>query len=427
VRYRTRTLLTGAALTLLAAGFSAGLGASNAVAAHAKPSVHKISACGYVATAPGTYELTKSLTASGSGTCITLRGDNISLYLDGHTITGTATDTCVWVDVANGYQSVNDSVVGGTTAKPTLTATLTNCAIGLYVYYTSGTTASHLKIESPTAEGVFEEHSTGTTLSNISVPMQTSAAYGFFLTNGADNVVTKSTVDNNSTAESYLVEYETGDSFTHDSAVDTYSAGGNAGYGFIDEYSSRNTYSYDTSTGYADGFYLYPDLYGPITATHDTATASTTYPAGYGFYIYYASAVTDTASPFHTLVSHNKTNGFKWGFYDYTDSASAVAERWIDNTAHNYSGYGFYIFQPTDYVMTGNTADANTAGKKYSGGSMLGFYFENPASQYAFAKFANNAAYDNEFGFYSNDNAVGGKGNIAKRNKYNSYKVEITG
>ena len=154
---RTRRLLTGAALTLLAVACAGGLGASKAAAA-SKRVVHKISACGYVATHAGTYELTQSVTDSGSGPCITLNGDHIKLYLDSHTITGTGTDTCVLVEGGGTRQNVNETVFGGTKPKPVKKgrkpkpikpATLTNCDDGLVVVKTSGTMASDLNIVSP--------------------------------------------------------------------------------------------------------------------------------------------------------------------------------------------------------------------------------------------------------------------------------------
>ncbi|HUZ16079.1 MAG TPA: hypothetical protein VMU72_07840 [Gaiellaceae bacterium] len=427
---RTKTWLIGAALTVLAVAFAAALGASSAAAASqhvTKVKIHKISGCGYTASVSGTYELTKNVTDSGS-TCITLNANNITLYLDGHTITGTGSDTCLYVEGGGTSLSTNETVIGGTKLKPTKTATLTNCKDGLYVYWTSGTKASHLNIVAPMSYGVYEYYAGGMTLSNINVPLHSNTAYGFYLNYGADNVVTKSTVDNNGSDASFYVEYEVGDALTWDSAKDTYSTSGNNGYGFEDYYSSRNIYSHDTSKGQYDGFYLDPDSYGPVTVTYDSATGPSGNSNSYGFYINGAYQEADYASPFHTLVSHDKASGFQYGFYDESENSYAVAEKWIDNTADNYSEYGFYIYYPTDYTMTGNIADANTGTKKYDGASTsYGFYLFYPYSYYPFASFSKNQAYDSQYGFYSDEYMVGGKGNVAKRNKYNSYDVEITG
>jgi parallel beta helix pectate lyase-like protein len=425
---RTRRLLTGLTLTLLAVACAGVLGTSKATAAsrHATR-IHKISACGYITHKAGTYELTKNVTNAGSGPCITLQSDHTTLYLDGHTITGTGTYNCIDVENAGTSLGVNETVIGGTQAKPTKTATLQNCKIGLYVYWTSGTMVSHLNIASPTSYGVYAEYAGGMTLSNINVALHANTAYGMYLEYGADNTVTKSTVDNNSSDASFYVNEETGDTFSWDTAKDTYSKAGNAGTGFYDYESARNTFTHDTSNGHFYGFYLYEDAAGPVTATYNKASGPKT-AGSYGFYVYEAFSEDDSGSPFHTVVSHNKVNGFYYGFYDYSDSSYSVAEKWTNNVADNYTGYGFYIYYPTDYIFTGNIADGNTKTEKYDGSSTTyGIYIYDGYSYYPFGKFANNEAYDSEYGMYSDEYMVGGKGNIAKRNKYNSYAVEISG
>ena len=233
-----------------------------------------------------------------------------------------------------------------------MTATLSDCEWGVYVYYTSLTSASYLKIESPTSYGVYEEYSAAMTLSNIDVPLHTASAYGIEGEYGAGNVITKSTVDTNSSDSSFDFYEEAGDTVTHDRAMDTYSSGGNDGYGFYDYYGGRNTYSYDSAQGADDGFYIDSDGYGPVTLTHDNAVGSKTYDGGYGFYTYEAYQESDYASPNHTLVSHDKADGFNDGFYDDSADDYAVAEKFIDDTADNYAEYGFYIYYNTDYTMT---------------------------------------------------------------------------
>jgi hypothetical protein len=313
-------------LALLGATLVVALGASTAAAASKHPAaVRTISSCGYVATAPGTYELTKNLTDSGKSTCITFKADNSTLYLDGHTITCTGSDYCVTVENLGTSWGVNQTVIGGTKAKPTMPATLKNCSYGMWIFQTSGTTASNVNIDSPTSYGGFTEYAGGMMLSSINIPLHASAADGFYLEYGSDNVVTESTVDNNSASYSFYTENEVGDAFTYDTAKDSYSKGGNSGYGFYDYESSRDTYSHDTSTGNFYGFYLYGDAYGPVTATYDYASGPST-TGSYGFYVYEAYQEADYASRFHTNISHNKTDGFQYGYYDYSNSEYAVAE-----------------------------------------------------------------------------------------------------
>lgn len=425
----TRRLLTGATLTLLAVAGVAALGASKAAAApqHASAKVHKISACGYVAKSPGTYELTKNVTDSG-GVCIELNGDNIKLYLDSHTITGDGTDDCIDATGNSNSVTLNNTVVGGSTKKPSKAATLTGCGYGVVFYFISGGSASYLNIDSPATNyaAAYVENDAAVTMSHINAKLGAGKnAYGIELSDGASNTVTNCTVDNNGTFASFYDDYGLQDSFTHDVSGNSYGSPG-AGEGFEDYYSSRNNWSHDTSKGQPYGFYLYEDGYGPVTATYDSASFGKT-TSTYGFYIYLADQESDSGSPFHTLISHDKATGFQYGFFDETDSEYfSVAEKWIDNTADNYSEYGFYIYYPSDYTMTGNVADGDTQHKKYDGTSTTyGFYLYDPYSYYPFKTFSKNQAYDSEYGFYSDEEMVGGKGNVAKRNKYNSYDVQI--
>jgi len=431
LHFRTRTLLTGAALTLLLVACAAALGASNASAAsrHASAKIHKISACGTVVKSPGTYELTKSLTDVGTGYCITLEGNNITLYLDGHTITGTGGDTCVYITGLSNTETVNNTVVGGMMAtkkraKP-MSATLKNCEYGLYSSFTSGAMVSNLNIVSPTGYGVYADYDGGMTLSHVNVALHGNKAYGMYFEYGSNNLITKSSVDNNSNDESFYAYEEVGDTFSLDTAKNGHS--GNGATGFYDYECSRDTYTHDASKGNYYGFYLEGDGYGTVTATHNTASGPTT-TGPIGFYVYEAYQEADTGSPFHTMLSHNKTTGFQYGFDDQSNDSYSQAETWIGNTADNYTEYGFYIDYTVNYTMVGNVADANTKTKKYDGSSTsYGFYLDDPYSYEPFRAFNNNQAYDNEYGFYSDEYMVGGTGNVAKRNKYAAYDVEITG
>ncbi len=434
---RTRRPLAVATLMLLAVACATTLGASKAAAAsqHVTTKVKKISACGAVITKAGTYELTKSVTDSGSD-CIILAASNVTLYLDSHTITGTGTDACIAVTGSGSY-SVKDTVFGGTMPNPRAKtkvkpkpAKLTNCGTGLTIAATSGTTASYLTIVAPGNAGVLGEQVVGASVSHINVPMHAAnPGAGFAFQGGADNVVMDSTVNYDGSGYAFYAVNETGDTFLRDTVNDPYNSAGGPGTGFYDHQSARDTWSHCTSSGQYDGFYLGPLEYGPVTLTYDTATGSSANAASFGFEIAGAFQFTDSASPFHTLVSHNKATGFGVGFEDQNAGIPGTpsAEKWIDNTADNYSGVGFLISYPPDYTMTGNIADANTSGKKYTSGDTYGFVLVDVSSAFPFALFANNQAYDSKYGFYSAGLGVGGKGNIAKRNQINSVGVEITG
>jgi hypothetical protein len=161
-----------------------------------------------------------------------------------------------------------------------------------------------------------------------------------------------------------------------------------------------------------------------VTATYNTATSANGV-GDVGMVVVGALSATDSAPPFHTLISHNTTNGFSTGFGDLTAPGPTV-EKWIDNTADNYAQSGFVFAAPIDYTITGNVADANTSAGKYTGGSTAGFKIGSSPDPYPPALFSDNAAYDNQIGFLS-EFGIGGTGNIAKHNLVNSIGVEITG
>jgi hypothetical protein len=386
--------------------------------------VHSITSCGYVASSPGTYNVMNNLYDSGSGDCITVEANHVTLNLNSHTITGTGTDTCIYVeDTSNGYDSVGDSVIGGAKGSPR--ATLRHCEYGLYVYLTSGTTASRINIDNP-SYGVYEDYAAGSNLSQITVYAPSGVNYGFYLYAGSGNTVSQSVVNSDLTSSEYgfYNEYEYGDHFTSDTATANTPAG-DSGSGFVEYYSNRNTYSGDKALGQLYGFYVYGDTYGTVTLTNNTANDLTS--DEYGFYVYLAELYSDYNDPVHTVVAGNTTNGYYYGFYDESDAAYSTRETYSNNTADDYSGYGFYFEYPVDYTITGNTADANTTSTstpRWVSGT-YGFYFSDTAySYYAPETFSDNKSYDNEYGFYSDSYAISGTNNIAKRDRYASYDVQ---
>lgn len=424
MRFHARTLLTGATLTLLAIGF----GVSNAAAApkHAAATVHKIWKCGYVATKPGVYSLARSVTDSGDGPCITLNGNKITLFLEAHTITGTGTDTCLDVEGDGSKRNTDELIVGGTAKRP---ANLTGCKRGLNVNFTARTHVRYLKIAASTSFAVFTSDARNMVLKDVNVRLAADAvAGGIHLEHGKNNLVTQSTVVNNSAYDAFFAEAETDDSFTYDVAKATAKDADVDGDGFHEYECARDTYFHDMSLEQFDGFDLDESGSGAVYATYNTATGPSDTESSYGIFVGEAYDIANPASTFRTLVANNRMSGFQDDFYDTTaDRPSVVPERWIDNTADNYVEYGFYIYYPMKYTLTGNVADGNTSGKKYAGGSTDGFYFEQASADQPFAAFSKNAAYDSEYGYYSNGDVVSGKNNVSKRNKYRPYDVTING
>lgn len=292
---------------------------------------------------------------------------------------------------------------------------------------TSGTAVSNLNIVGPVATGVTAVLAAGMDLSHVNVLMNAgNNGTGFVLAAGGGNVVSDSMVDYDGNQHAFSIQQETGDTFMSDTVKDTHNSLG-AGTAFFDAMSARNTFTHCSSTGQTNGFILAPQGDGPVTATYNRATGSAASAGSYGFSIVGAYQQSDFASPFHTLISHNTTHGFDTGFNDQSAPQFAVAEKWIGNTADNYGSYGFNIAVATDYTMTGNIADGNTAAKQYVSGSSIGFLLASAQSSLPFAQFANNQAYDSHYGFLSGALVVPGKGNIAKRNQYNTLNVQIEG
>jgi hypothetical protein len=425
-------------LILLALGCATLFGVSGAAASprYAAATIHKISACGYVASKAGTYSLTKSIKDSGDGSCITLDASNVTLNLNSHTITGSGSDACIDVEGGSSSAYSNEVIVGGTQAKPTRRnkhpkppkpATLTNCERGVNVNSTIGTKASYLTIVAPADFGVFANTAHRMTLSNIDVPLKANDASGFYLEHGAKNVVTHSTVGNNGAEDSFYALLETGDTFSYDTARITRGNADSDGVGFHEYECSRDTYSHDTVSGQRNGFDFDESGFGTVTATYNSAKGPHDIANSTGFLANEAYVATGQPSSLHSVFSHNSATGFQDDFYDTTpDRPSAVAETWTDNTAGKYTEYGFYIYFPIKFTVTGNIADANPTGKKYAGGTTDGFYFDNTSATQRFAKFAKNEAYDSAYGYYSNGDVLHGQGNIAKRNKHNFHDVANT-
>jgi parallel beta-helix repeat protein len=386
--------------------------------------VHTITSCGYVASSPGTYSVTTNLTDSGSGPCIEITANNVTVNLNSHTITGTGTDTCIemYYNTRTNYETSGDSVIGGAKGSPR--ANLQGCGYGLYVYFTSGATASRINIHRPTSYGIEEEYAAGANLSQITVYAPSGSAYGFYGYGGAGNTLSHVSVDMNNSEYGFYTEYEYADTFAGDVVFDSYSSTGDAGTGFYDLYSNRNTYSGDKALGQEYGFYFYEDSYGTVTAKGNTAYDKSSNE--YGFYVYYAELRYDYSPPNHTVISGNTTTGYDYGFYDESDDAYSTQETYDSNTADNYSEYGFYFYYPTDYTITNNTADANPMGTtkpRWVSGT-YGFYFYEGYSYYAPITLSGNKSYDNEWGYYSDGYALSGTNNIAKRDKYRSYDVQ---
>lgn len=375
-----------------------------------------ITACGTEITTPGTYSLSTNLTDTGSY-CVWIATDKVTLNLNGHKITGDGSDACILVEDKNMNRSVRNDTINGKGA-------LNGCQYGIEAYSSTRTAASKLTISPGSAStssdsGVYEEYSVDNSYSSITVKDSTGSAYGFYMIYGSGNKVSSSSVHSTGSPDSFYVEYEYGDSLSGNTATYPNGAGG-SGYGFVEYYSNRDSYTGDTATGQLVGFYLYEDTYGTVTATNNTYSNPTeNNTSSYGFYNYYNYDDNNYGYQNHSTVSGNTVDGGYYGYFDEYD----IAEAFTSNTAKDNDGYGFYFEYPADYTITGNTSN----GSPNFIHDAYGFYFDYAYSYYAPKAFNNNTSEYNYYGFYADSNsyAIHGTGNKGMHNTHDSYRVEV--
>jgi hypothetical protein len=376
-----------------------------------------ISACGQELTAAGTYNVTANLTDSGSGACIWIAANGVTLNLNGHTIQGTGTDTCIGVEdqsassFASGpSRSVKNDVINGGAGH------LNGCDYGLYTYYSTRTSASDLTIapnSGTETAGVYEYYSVSNVYQNITVKDGSNDVDGFKLEYGSGNHVLGSTVTSTGGPDFFYVYYETNDQIRQDTAKDPSGTGN--GDGFEDYYSNRNGYALDKALGQDYGFYFYEDTYGTVTAVYNTSS----HPgdtSGYGFYTYYAYDDNNYGSQNHSMISGNKVTGNEYGFYDEYN----IAAFYHDNSTSGNADYGYYFYYPADYEITGNTSNGTSGA--------YGFYFEEAYSYYPIRSLSGNLAENEDYGYYAGTDSYGisGSNNQAKNDTYDSYGVEVS-
>jgi hypothetical protein len=368
--------------------------------------------------------LTHDLNLSGVDTNgICFAASNITLNLNGHTVTGPTSSDGYYGIYDIGYS--NDQVVNGN---------LKDWEIGVYFLGTTNARAQGLKITAPTpggdAYGVYTDEAQGTvvknvgcwylyvcidlygissapgdasTNSNVSLVNDYGSLYGFYDDYGTSNTFTRDQA--NGTIDSFGEFATSGDSFTKDVS---HGVSGDT-YGFYDDEGSTGTvFQGDQALNGKYGWYLNGNddedantgsynLNGNL-ASGNTATG---FYSAYGF-DYQCACSTDTGSSF---VNNKATNNGGDGFYDYW----SINSTWSGNQASGNGGDGFTLDFPQNDVITGNTTKNNAS---------TGIYLEdnNPVEDEDAQSFANNRADANgDYGLYG-DYPQSGSGNVAKHN-----------
>jgi parallel beta-helix repeat protein len=351
-------------------------------------------ACG--ATITGSVTLAANTDCSGTAaTSITIGADGVTINLNGHTLTGNASNDCIYSD---GYNNV--TVIGP--------GKLTGCTYGVYAEYGGNFTTKNLTVDTPGSEGVYYEYMTGSRV--IGVTVKNAVSEGIDLEYGASNVVSGNTVSN-STGNPYqlYVYYENESSFSNNVLSFSTQNSSASAYNIWSDEGMYNSYTGNTMTNGYYGLYLDCDDYGAATISNNTVTS----PYEYGMYIedcyddnaYYASGAT---SPL--IVSGNTVTGSatEYGFYDYYNPGA----QYTNNVAKNnyYGGFYFGDEEP-QYVITGNTSNGATSGD--------GFYFEYTGEGYGPKTVSKNvAAHNSDWGYEANYHYYGvpGSSNSANSN-----------
>jgi hypothetical protein len=389
-------------------------------------SAHTISSCPGEITAAGTYNVTANLTDAGSY-CIWIAGDDVTVNLNGHTITGTGSDDCIAVEDQsatspasdNPTRSIMDDTINGAKGR------LTDCGNALYSDYSSRTVASNLTIATPDSDGVVEDYSTDNTYSNVNVADGSSSTKGYYMYGGSANHITGSAVASTGSPDSFYLEYEYDDLLLRDIAKYPNGPGG-SGDGFVDYYSNRNAYVDDKAYGQLIGFYLYNDDYGTVAVANDLSSNPGENATGsYGFYDYYGYDDANYGRQNHSVYTYNTAIGGQEGFYDEYN----IAETFTHNQALGASTYGFFFYYPADYIVSDNTSNG-TYNKTAYGASTYGFYIYEGYSYYSPERFTNNTSENNYYGFYSvlaqDGFAIHGTGNKAINDTNDSLGVEVS-
>lgn len=427
----------------------------------------EITSCGEELTVAGSYVVTENLSATGAGEyCLYIDGSGISVNLDGHTITGDGSESDQSKYGVYIYGN-HDTVANGT---------LSDCYYGVYLDDSVSPAVQKLTIDAPTYTGVYEGYSASTRIIADEVT-DLAGSYAFELYGGTGTAISQSTATYTSgEPDLFYVEYEYGDVFTGDVAELVNEGGapvtyGGGATGFLEYYANHDRYTDDRSLGNDDGFYLYDDGYGVVTATGNRAedyepTGKTSYGTGYDYYMYadyddysevypYPKDIVENNiglgdedgiyayyNYYGSLFAGNKMTDNYYGIYDYYDYNAVFSENNAVNDDYGYymyyspseiyegnratddTSYGYYVYEDPRVKMVGNTATGPNTAKSFTS-TAYGFLFYQDEAYYEPLTFNNNHANGLYYGFYGDDDyPVSGTGNTGVNDEYLTYLVQ---
>jgi hypothetical protein len=332
--------------------------------------------CGADITTSVTLHHNLNCSASKYEVAISIDAADITVNLNGHTITGPGANTPT--------DGISDTGYSGLTVKG---GTITGFGTDLYVSGASPTA---------TLTGIVIEHLTITT----GQPTLNAEGYGIF-----GQYLRGASIHNVTIRDCYYgIEL-----FANTGSIISYSHAVSPEYGLEDVSGTGDTWAHDTVTGALDyAFYIDSTTRTAIRDNHLSGSA-----AG-GVLNYDSTGVSITRNRFGpmyeavyddestgTTVAHNKGSGDTWGIYSY-DMTGA------NYHANTFNGGMFGI--ETDYPNSG-TISANVTNRN----SDVGTYVYTDLKSGYTATLIHNTANGNRFGLYSQI-ATNGSGNHAAHN-----------
>ncbi len=316
-------------------------------------------------------------TLTTSGTAITIGAANLTVNLNGHTITGPGVGVDAYGISDIGYNGL--TIAGGT---------VTGFYQGVYV---SGGATTPLT-------GIVVKHLT------ITAGQPAFNAEGYAI---IGRYLRRASIHNLTISDCYYGIDLYGNTGSTISRIHVVSPE----YGLEDQYGIGNTWAHDTVTGaIGDAFYIYLTARTAVRDNHLSGSGAV------GVYDYEATGLSITGNTFGpmydaigdyystgTTAAHNKGTGDGWGIYSYL----ATGATYHTNT---FNGGAFGI--ETDYP-TNETLSANVTNRNSDAGVFV--YTASTTSSYT-AKLIHNTANGNRFGLYSQIPTTG-YGNHAAHNK----------
>ncbi|HVN91908.1 MAG TPA: right-handed parallel beta-helix repeat-containing protein [Candidatus Binataceae bacterium] len=169
-----------------------------------------IKKCGTISTA-GYYKVTKTLTFQGSGACLVIAADNVTLNIDGHSLKSSGGGTGISITGANAFVDFNDGTVtgfaigiedDGSGAVVQNFTSNNNTDTGIYVNGASGSTFGGFGANNNTNHGIHLRRANNNILHNMA--LKDNGSFGLWAELSSNNVINNFVANNNGIAGVYF-------------------------------------------------------------------------------------------------------------------------------------------------------------------------------------------------------------------------------